>query len=117
MEENVHKTAMPTIAGIFNIISGAGRLVVIPVLFFAGYFMNMAPMFSYRPMRAPVFLAAAAIILLVLGILAIVGGVFALQRRNFGMAMVGAVAALLPFNLLGLASVILLALSSKEFKQ
>ena len=48
MENNVHTTAMPIIAGILNIISGAFKLVAILGLVFASYFMSMN---DYYPRR------------------------------------------------------------------
>jgi hypothetical protein len=52
---------------------------------------------------------------LILGILAIIGGIYALHRKKSGLALTGSIAAFLPFSLLGLASIILIALSKDEF--
>jgi hypothetical protein len=48
--------------------------------------------------------------------LAVIGGIYALQREKFGLAVTGSIAAFLPFSLLGLASIILIALSKDEFE-
>jgi hypothetical protein len=51
------------------------------------------------------------VILLVLGILAIIGGIYTLKRNHFGSSLVGSIAALLPINPLALAAIILLIIS------
>jgi len=55
------------------------------------------------------------IVALVLGIWAIVGGVSALKRFSFGMAVFGALCAFLPVNVLGLLALIFVSLGSGEF--
>lgn len=57
------------------------------------------------------------IALLVLGILALIGGISAIRRGSFGMAMLGAICALLPINLLGLFAVIFVSLAKGEFNK
>jgi hypothetical protein len=54
-------------------------------------------------------------ILLVLGIIAIVGGVSAIRRKSFGLSLTGAICALIPLNLLGLLAVIFVSLGKREF--
>jgi hypothetical protein len=53
--------------------------------------------------------------LLLLGILAIVGGVSAIRRKRFGLSLAGAICALLS-GLLGILAVIFVALGKKDFK-
>ena len=52
----------------------------------------------------------------VLGILAIVGGVYALRRKIWGLALAGSIAAIFGSFPLGIAAVVLTALSKKEFE-
>ena len=54
-------------------------------------------------------------LLLVLGILAIVGGISAIRRKSFGLSLAGAICALIPLNLLGLLAVIFVSLGKREF--
>jgi hypothetical protein len=54
-------------------------------------------------------------VLLVLGIIAIVGGVSAIRRKSFGLSLAGAICALIPLNLLGLLAVIFISLGKREF--
>jgi hypothetical protein len=115
MDSNAPKTAMPIVAGILSIVSGAFKLLGLLVLLAAGFLMP----FSTTRMNVAnpiVFFAVLGVLMFILGVLAVVGGVYTLQRKNFGLSLAGAIAALLPFNLLGLASVILVALSRKEIE-
>jgi L-asparagine transporter-like permease len=116
METNAQKTAMPTIAGIFSIVLGALQLL--------GFFGTLAlrPLMTFANQRGytlreffPGILIIAAIVLFVLGVLSIIGGVYTLQRRQWGLSLAGAIAAFLPCNLLGLVPIILVALSKREF--
>ena len=50
----------------------------------------------------------------VLGILAVVGGISAIRRKKFGLSLTGAICALAS-GLLGILAVILVALGKKEF--
>lgn len=115
MEANVQKTAMPMVAGILSIIQGAFNLLGFLGLIFVGLFAIVTPD-RFRILNPVAAFAFIGVILIILGVLAIVGGVYALQRKNFGLSLTGAIAALLPFNLLGLAAVILMALSRREFE-
>ena len=50
----------------------------------------------------------------VLGILAVVGGVSAIRRKRFGLSLAGAICAL-PSHILGILAVIFVALGKREF--
>jgi len=114
METTKKRTSMPLIAGILAIIAGGLKLFsVLGLIAFS--FFAIAPPTITRIGPLTLFLGAF-IPLVILTALAIVGGVFAIQRKRFGIALTGAIAALLPFSLLGLASVILLAISKEEFE-
>ena len=55
--------------------------------------------------------------LAILGILAVVGGIYALNRKNYGVAVTGSITAFLPFSFMGLASIIFMTLARKEFEK
>ena len=63
----------------------------------------------------PIWLIIVGGLLLVLGIIAIVGGVSAIRRKSFGLSLAGAICALIPLNLLGLLAVIFVSLGKREF--
>jgi len=62
-------------------------------------------------------MAICGAIYLVLSIIALIGGIFAIQRKAFGFAIVGGILALL-FGafIFGLIGLILVAISRKEFE-
>jgi hypothetical protein len=117
MQNTVQKTAMPMAAGILSIISGAGHIIGFIVLLTIGAVWSAMPNFrgyGYFEWPTAVFITLA-IILLITGVIIIIGGVYTLRRRYWGWALAAAILAFLPFNLIGLAAIILVALSRREF--
>ncbi len=76
----------------------------------------------YYPYSFGMFQAICGLVGLAFAVIAIVGGYFAIKRRNFAMAVVGAVFCMLSFgsmgisSILGLVGLILIAVSSHEFR-
>jgi hypothetical protein len=100
----------PTAAGILAIIGGA---LIMLVALAISLFVPVAAPFRYA------FVSVGAIVLLWLaaGVMAIIGGIFALQRRHWGLALAGAVCALVPpATLLGIVSTVFVALAREEFE-
>lgn len=56
------------------------------------------------------------IIWLVMGLIGILGGIFAITRKHFGLAILGGVFALPGFGVFALIGIILVAVARKEFK-
>ncbi len=109
------KTAMPTVVGVFNIIVGG-----LCLLGFMGVAIAAAVLAPFA--HDFWFLGAAGATLLtipflLIGILAIIGGVFALQRRNWGWVLTGSIASTLVSHLFGIAAIVLTALSKNEFER
>jgi hypothetical protein len=67
------------------------------------------------PYLFPIF-TALALPFAVVGILAIVGGIYALQRKIWGLALAGSIAAFFPSWILGIAAIVFIALSKNEFE-
>lgn len=112
------KTWMPAVAGILAVVSGALGLIASYVLVILGTVGSAVLSFVEVEILAFVpgaVFSAIAIPLFVVGILAIVGGVFALQRKRWRWALAGSVAAFFPCRLLGIAAIVLTVLSRKEF--
>ena len=104
-------TWKPTVAGILSIVAGAVALLV-------GVGVTVKVELARRMLwhwRWDV----AALLALVLGIIAVVGGIYALSRRIWGLALAGAICALFPPHVcvLGILAVIFVALSRGEFDQ
>ena len=52
--------------------------------------------------------------LLVLGVLAVVGGISAIRRNSFGLSLAGAICAL-PSVILGILGIVFVSMSKREF--
>jgi len=103
------KTWKPTVAGILAIIAGALG-VIIGVLFATGVGL-LGGIFGMG------WLSAIFAPLIVFGIIAIVGGIYALLRRIWGLALAGSICALIgPWFLLGILAIIFVSLGKREFK-
>jgi len=106
------KTWKPTAAGILCIIAGAigviAGIAVAMIGSIAGAFL-----FFFFGMS---WLGAIGAPLIILGIIAIVGGVYALKRRVWGLALAGSICALVGGGLLGILAIIFVSLGKGEFK-
>ena len=115
------KTPMPVIAGALSLVSG-----IIGLISFMGLLIGGAAV-GWTALRItgwiPGFdvtlslLSLGTVVTLVTGVIAVVGGAFALRRRQWGWALAGSICAVIPSFFLGLVAVILIALSRKEFEQ
>jgi hypothetical protein len=116
-----------TAGGILSIIAGAFEViggVIMVVLTIRAEILLRLPIMPFHPGGwfehyipvTPFWLIIVGMPLLVLGIIAIVGGVSALRRKNFGLSLAGAICALIPLNLLGLLAVIFVSLGKREFE-
>jgi hypothetical protein len=109
------KTAMPTVVGIFNIIVGAFCLLgVLALIVAAAVAMPFVRDFTLLPAFV---ITLIAIPVLVIGVLSVVGGMYALQRRNWGWVLAGSIASALVSHLFGIVAIVLTALSKNEFNQ
>ncbi len=115
------RTWMPTVAGILNIISGVFSLIAgLGIALASGILLVRGSGFIGIPnvLQIPFnLLAVIAIPLILVGILALVGGIFALRRKIWGLALAGSMCALFPPTaLLGIPAIIFTVLSQEEFK-
>ena len=108
----MQRTWKPVAGGILSIISGVVSVVV----------AVSAVLFAYAPTgqmgisRLLLNVGIIGIPLLVIGILAIAGGISALRRRRWGLALTGSICAVIsPGILLGIPAVVLVAISRGEF--
>jgi hypothetical protein len=112
----VKRTWMPTTAGFLCIVAGA--LEILSGIFVGVLFGALSTMFDlFTDLGAlPGLGAIIGIPFVILGIVALIGGIFSLQRKNWGLSLAGAICALFPGGgLLGILSVIFVSLSKKEF--
>jgi len=71
--------------------------------------------FGWLPLNVFSILWVIGVPLFICGVLAITGGIFAVLRKAWGMALAGSIAALFPGWILGLGSIVLIATSRDEF--
>jgi hypothetical protein len=115
------------IGGILSIVAGA---------FFIFYLMGMAFMiiatavissdvviYDYGVSNSEEFIIIAVVfyaiifgILSLMGILAIVGGIFAIRRNHWGLALAGAIAGTLTFFPCGIPAIIFISMGKSEFE-
>ena len=112
----MEKTWKPMTAGILSIIAGVlgavGGIVAATVgRTIGGLWMG--------PMAVPnitMILGAIAIPLIILGIVAIVGGIYALRRRIWGLALAGSICSLICVWFLEIPAIIFTAMGKNEFE-
>jgi len=100
--------AQVIIGGVIAAISGFNISLWLPGL---PYFGDLFDIIGAIPTVAVII----GVSLIVLGIIAIVGGVAAAKRSSFGLALAGAICAL-PSGTLGVLAVIFVSLAKGEFK-
>jgi hypothetical protein len=115
------------IAGIFQINNG---------VVFMAFFLTYASMWPYWPIipflpglwfdyrhilipamvgwRPSILYFIIGLTILVLGILAVIGGISAVRRKRFGLSLAGAICAL-PSVILGILAIIFISLGKREF--
>ena len=124
----MEKPWMPVVAGILDIVSGAFGVVVglfMALHLHAARAIQAAPKFAPNPgtlpQMPPIFSPgmgmAMGIALIVLGVLAIIGGIFALRTKVWGLALAGSIGAVITGRLLGVLALIFIVLSRKDFQK
>ena len=117
-------TWKPIVAGILNIITGIinlfGMFVVIGLLTaFGGGILSIIRIADMMPIwlsgMVHGVLIIIAILLAVLSSLPLIGGVYAIQRKAWSLALAGSVVAILSIPPLGIVATVLVSLSKNEF--
>ena len=115
IEMNEEHTWMPLTAGILTIISAAIKLLTALGIIIGFSVYTTRPQFSIGISETTI-LIGIMIPFLVLGIVALIGGICAIRRKMWGMALAGSIAAFLPTSILGVLAIIFVAISKNEFK-
>jgi len=105
------ETAYPIVGGIFEILAGIIGLGL------GGLWIVGAGAASTIPyIDVSGLLLVCGAIFIVFGLLALLGGIFALQRKNYAIALVGAIFALFSgFLIFGILALIFIVLAKDEF--
>ena len=129
METTVQKTWKPTVAGILNIVAGGSSLlgaigVIIGIIVFVS--VGSAPFLAYMwrdlgglgvgPNFIIIILVIAAIFSGVLGIFPLIGGIYALKRKRWGLALAGSIVAIFGSSVMGILATIFIAMAKDEFE-
>ena len=105
---------MPIISGILLIVEAGFKLLLLIGVIGASIFA-IFPVTSF-PINTVALVPIVMVPLIAWIGFALVGGIFTLQRKRWGLALAGAIVAILPFSLLGMAAIVLIILSKNEFK-
>ena len=110
------KTKKPIIGGILTIFSGA-----LGMLGIASYSIGLGDVGSGfgkgdMPPFVPSIIFGMSIPALIIALLAIAGGIFAVLRKRWRWSLTGSIAAALSLIILGIPAVVLIALSKDEFE-
>lgn len=109
----MERTWKPTTAGILGIIAGAIAVILGLVLAVAGGILGTI-LGAFIPFIGGAVAGVFALPLIV-GIVAIIGGVYALKRRSWGFALGGSICALFCVFFLGIPAIIFVILGKGEF--
>ncbi|MFC1980598.1 hypothetical protein ACFLVS_07185 [Chloroflexota bacterium] len=127
METTVQKTWKPIVAGILNIVGGALRIlgsiaVLLGIMFFIPVATSVGPgpipeMERWLiPGVLQTILVITTVFLLIAGIIPIIGGIYALQRKKWGLALAGSIVAIFGSSIMGILATIFIAMSKDEFE-
>jgi hypothetical protein len=123
----MNKTWKPIAAGILDIIGGGLRILgSIAVLIGIMFFIPVATSVGLGPVPGVAqglipgvlntILIIAIVFLLIVGILPIIGGIYALQRKKWGLALAGSIVAIFGSSIMGILATIFIAMSKDEFE-
>ncbi len=99
----------PTVAGVLAITGGA-----LILLFASIISISLAFAASFRSAVAVTILFGG--LYFAAGIVALIGGISALQRRRWSLALAGSICAILPpATMLGIASIVFIAIAREDF--
>ena len=113
----MEKTPRPVIGGILNIVIGSIGLLVAFTLFLLVLVTNIdfADYLGIFPDFITAVVLFIASVTLLLSLLVLVSGVYALERRYWGLSLAGSIVAMVTGSLLGIAALILVVVSRDEF--
>jgi hypothetical protein len=125
----INKTWKPTTGGILSIIAGVpaatGGIILallatgvasLGAIFWMIPGMENVPVLPGILGGLGIFLGLIAILPIAVGAVAIVGGVYALKRRRWGLALAGTICSLLTVAVLGIPALIFVVLGKDEFE-
>ena len=121
--QEMERTWKPTAAGILCIVGGAigavVGLIIMSLIWIAGGMLDFLFKIASEPNQeipaAPSLEAGIVIVVLIAITVAIVGGICALKRRIWGLALAGSICALVGGVIPGILAIIFVSLGKREF--
>jgi hypothetical protein len=116
-----------TVGGILSIVSGSmgilSGLALIVVAFLAAWAIGLDPSLYgsgdmyFKEMSTVVGLIYGIMggVLILLGVLALIGGIFSVRKKVWGLALAGAIASIMVFFPVGVVAVVFTAMAKPEF--
>jgi hypothetical protein len=98
-----------TTAGILSIIAGLLAILLALMMFHRHEVIGL-------PNRGGRW-RVVGLFALLMGIMSIIGGIFALMRKAWGAALAGAITALYPWGVFGILAIIFVAMGKQEFSK
>lgn len=118
-----HAQWMPTAGGVLSIIAGSFGLVGNIFWLVFGNILGSTVLRSFFPSSGwqhwswPfVIVGAASLVSIIIDILAITGGILAIQRKHWGWALTGGICAIIASRILGIIALVFVVISRKDFK-
>lgn len=108
------KTNLSLAAGIIDIVAGGLSILL---LAFMGLFFLFLSGTDEGMEEIPYLVALIPLAMLIPSVLAVVGGIFALRRRAWVMALIGSIALILTSQVAGIAALVLTIMAKDEFEQ
>jgi hypothetical protein len=118
------RTWKPIVAGILNIITGVFGLlgflsVIIAIVAISSggpvFWRFTQEVFPFGINLAQAILVMVAIFLAIVAILPLLGGIYGIQRKKWGLALTGSIAAIFGSFILGILATIFTAIAKDEF--
>ncbi len=126
MEETVRKTWKPTAAGILCIVGGVSILglasIATVTMFFVPFTSSVVseaiPEITHEIIPGSLFpmLVIMPVLFFVGGILSLIGGIYAVQRRKWKLALAGSIAAIFGATLIGILATVFTVMAKDEFE-
>ncbi|MEW5748485.1 MAG: zinc ribbon domain-containing protein [Candidatus Thermoplasmatota archaeon] len=111
------KTVMPLVGGILIVVGGVLALLAgIGLVASVGAFDSLMIVDVEGVDMLEDLLTACGILFIIFGLIGLLGGVFAIMRKHFGLAILGGIFALFGWFLPALIGLILVGMSKEEFE-
>ena len=120
----MERTWMPKAAGVLNLVAGVFFLIGgialaglpgTPMAEAVAGYVEYSLGSGVTPSLVTMVISILSAWLIILGIISALGGVYALKRSLWGLALAGSIATLIYFTPLGIPAIIFTALAKKEF--